>query len=201
MNLFILDEDPVIAASLNCDIHVNKIILEAASCMCAAHWEYGFPYFNNAPKIFQDGKYRGKTHHNNHITKWVRESLGNYRWTYEHAMELCRQHTIRSKHKRQHATRELIQWLGDNEPPILFHPMTPFRQAVAAECYHENPVVAYWVYYATCKTHLAFWSCPVPSWYASLRRLCVLDQASTSELLDHASALYAKKKVHEMIAC
>lgn len=193
MNLFILDEDPVIAASLNCDIHVNKIILEAASCMCAAHWEYGFPNLDKAPKIFQDGKYRGKTHHNNHITKWVRESRENYRWTYKHAIELCNQHTLRSTHKRQHATRSLIEWLGENEPPILLNPMTPFRQAVAEDCYHSNPVVAYWVYYVTCKTHLAYWSLGVPSWYLSLR-LFALRGAKTHELLSYAQSLYDAKE-------
>ncbi len=200
MNLFILDEDPVIAASLNCDIHVNKIILEAASCMCAAHWEYGFPNLDKAPKIFQDGKYRGKTHHNNHITKWVRESRENYRWTYKHAIELCNQHTLRSKYKRQHATRELIEWLGNNEPPILLEPMTPFRQAVAEECYHDNPVVAYWVYYVTCKAHLAYWTTPVPSWYLSLR-LSNLRGATTPKLLKEAEALYeSREKTTQMAA-
>jgi len=194
MNLFILDEDPVESAKQYCNIHVNKIILEAAGCMCAAHWQYGFPLLQVAPFKLQEGKYRGRTHHNNHITKWVRASYENYRWTYKHAVELCRQHRIRAGRNYDHASKEIVDWLGQNEPPLESFEMTPFRQAVAEECYHENPVVAYWVYYVTCKFHLAVWrASETPSWYRSLT-LMRLSGASTPELLEQAEKLYVSSK-------
>lgn len=192
MNLFILDENPIIAASHNCDIHVRKIILEAASCMCAAHWEYGFHNINQAPPILQQGKYRGRTHHNNHITKWVRESLENYRWTYKHATELCRQHVLRSKHKIPHASLPIIEWLGENPPPILLQHQTPFRQAVAPECYHEDPVIAYWVYYIKCKRHLTRWSLDVPQWFMELYRHDIAG-ANITELFTIAESIRTAK--------
>lgn len=194
MNLFILDEDPVISASLNCDIHVNKIILEAASCMCAAHWEYDFPMIQNAPLPLRLGKYRGRTHHNNHITKWVRASYENYRWTYKHAVELCRQHRVRAGHNHDHASKVIVDWLGENEPPLESFEMTPFRQAVAESCYHDNPVVAYWVYYVTCKSHLAFWrASEKPSWFVSLSQKHH-EGSNAEDLLKYAEELYVESR-------
>lgn len=187
MNLFILDTDPNIAAVYNCDIHVRKIILEAASCMCAAHWEYGFKNLSNAPGPLQRGQYRGRTHHNNHITRWVRESVKNYEWTYAHALALCDQYTLRSRHGRRHASEPIIRWLGDNIPPIELEEQTPFRQAVAPECYHSNPVVAYWVYYVACKRHLARWTNQVPEWFTYLTSK-LLDGAKIEDLLGEADS-------------
>tara|TARA_R110000868_G_scaffold20153_7_gene85611 strand:+ start:5649 stop:6269 length:621 start_codon:yes stop_codon:yes gene_type:complete len=194
MNLFILDEDPVIAASLNCDTHVNKIILEATQCMCAAHWEYDFPLLRFAPVKLQEGKYRGATHHNNHVTKWVRETTSNYKWTYNHAVELCRQHRYRYNKPFDHASLEIVHWLGQNIPDIPIGPQTKFRQAVAEECYHNNPVVAYWAYYAICKSHLTSWKrVETPSWYLSLTRK-LIGSATASEILKYAEELYEKQK-------
>lgn len=191
MNLFILDEDPVKAASLYCDIHVNKIILEAAQCMCAAHWEYDFPLLRSAPLKLQEGKYRGKTHHNNHVTKWVRETTDNYDWTYKHAVELCNQHRFRYNKSFDHASLEIINWLGQNMPDgLLIGPRTTFRQAVAEECYHENPVVAYWAYYAIHKSHLGSWKrVQVPSWYLLLIKK-LSDGSTAAEVLKYAEELY-----------
>lgn len=196
--MFILDEDPIVSASLNCDIHVNKIILEAAQCMCAAHWEHEFPLIQQAPQKLQDGKYRGRTHHNNHVTKWVRATTGNYRWTYTHAVELCRQHRVRYNKSYDHASLEIIHWLGQNEPLLLDGPRTPFTQAVAEECYHPNPVVAYWTYYVTCKWQLAVWKATEePSWYRSLT-VKRLEGAKAPELLKHAEELYEASRAPQL---
>ena len=37
MNLFILDQDPVVAAQLQCDKHVVKMIVESAQMLSTAH--------------------------------------------------------------------------------------------------------------------------------------------------------------------
>ena len=37
MNIFILDEDPVIAAKMLCDKHVPKMIVESAQMLSTAH--------------------------------------------------------------------------------------------------------------------------------------------------------------------
>ena len=37
MNIFFLDENPVLAAHYHCDKHVPKMIVEYAQLMCTAH--------------------------------------------------------------------------------------------------------------------------------------------------------------------
>ena len=37
MNIFYLDTDPVLAAQMQCDKHVVKMILESAQMLCTAH--------------------------------------------------------------------------------------------------------------------------------------------------------------------
>jgi hypothetical protein len=37
MNIFILDKDPVLAAQLQCDKHVVKMIVESAQMLSTAH--------------------------------------------------------------------------------------------------------------------------------------------------------------------
>ena len=38
MNIFVLDESPILAARDHCDKHICKMILESAQMLCAAHW-------------------------------------------------------------------------------------------------------------------------------------------------------------------
>ena len=37
MNIFILDEDPKVAARMQCDKHVVKMIVESAQMLCTTH--------------------------------------------------------------------------------------------------------------------------------------------------------------------
>jgi hypothetical protein len=175
MNLFVLDQNPRKAAEQNCDKHVCKIILEAADCLCLAHWNTnGLP--KNAPKLLTEPherinkkgqkrityKYRPRTQENNHVAIWVRTTLGNYRWTAKHALALCEEYTKR--YKRTHATQEILEWLSNNEP-VLPTGRTPFRQAVAEDCKGDDVVLAYRLYYLHYKSYFAKWKCGAPSWF------------------------------------
>jgi hypothetical protein len=200
MNLFIFDENPYIAAIHYCNNHVKKIILEAAGCLCCAHWETGgrvlFTH-PDAPKelitpyvrLQKNGKqkivyrYRAESHRNNHVTKWVRESKSNYQWTAKHALALCKEFTRRNK--KIHKTQRIIEWLYQN-PPELPERATQFRQAVAQECKHKDVTIAYKLYYAFCKQHLAEWP-QEPIWHKKLRYL--IDQGHTIN--------YIKQKIEE----
>lgn len=176
--------------------------------MCAAHWEHGFPLLEGAPVPLIKGQYRGKTHHNNHITQWVRETSGNYEWTATHALELCeeysRRYHVRTGQHRRHASEEVVSWLARHKPyGVPLAPQTTFRQAIAEECYHQDPVVAYWTYYAACKWHLAFWKyTPTPRWYTILEVLR-LNGATVGNLLDKAVELRAElcESSSQEVAC
>lgn len=160
MNLFILDKDPIIAARMNCDKHVCKIILEAIQMMCLAHIETG----NTSAHLWN-----ATTHRNNHVSKWVRETTANYRWTALHGLALCDEYTKR--YHKVHQSLGLMAWCANNTPNILVGGMTPFRQAVPEDCYRVCPVEAYHDYYVRYKNRFAKWrKGNVPCWYVS--RLC-----------------------------
>ena len=71
MNIFYLHNDPQVCAAYHCDKHVVKMILEYAQLLSTAHHE-----LDGVPSI----ECYKKTHVNHPCTKWVRESLQNYRW-------------------------------------------------------------------------------------------------------------------------
>lgn len=165
MNLFVLDRDPVIAARMNCDKHVNKIILEAVQMMSLAHIVHGTTHANISGTEVE--LWNAKTHKNNHVSIWVRETTGNYEWTARHGLTLCDEYTER--YRKTHGCEPLMRWLATNLPPILPTMMTPFRQAVADDCYHQDPVLAYHLYYVRYKSRFAKWrSGNVPVWYVKM---------------------------------
>jgi hypothetical protein len=156
MNLFILDIDPVIAAEMNCDRHVCKIIIESAQMLCLGHWATG-----------SQAEYYARTHMNNHVSKWVRENKSNYRWTISHGLSLCDEYTRR--YSKVHAVRRIIEWCRDNEPKIPDGDLTAFRQAVAEDCYNPDPVYAYHLYYVKYKSYFAKWKLGnIPEWYINM---------------------------------
>lgn len=156
MNLFILDRDPVVAAEMNCDKHVCKIIIESAQMLCLAFWANG-----------KEAEYYAKTHMNNHVSKWVRETRANYEWTIEHGLALCAEYTKR--YDKVHRCQRIIEWCRDNDPGVPNGDMTPFRQAVADDCYHDDPVKAYHLFYVRYKSRFAKWRMGnIPQWYIDL---------------------------------
>lgn len=193
MNLFVLNLDPQRAAVENCDKHVCKIILEAADMMCLAHWHFNFPRIMQAPRILREPRtvtnnkgverqvwrYRPQSQVNNHVSIWVRTSLENYRWTGRHGLALCDEyerryaHNLRKKGLSHHQTRPILEWFVANEPPIPFVDLTPFRQAVAEDCYHPDVVQAYRDYYVRYKARFAKWRLgDQPQWFtAAVREL------------------------------
>lgn len=162
MNLFVLDNDPIIAAKMNCDSHVCKIILESLQMMSLAHIECG----SNEKWLWN-----AHTHKNNPISIWVRESLKNYQWTFNHALTLCSEYT--NRYNKIHKCEEMIKWCSENIPPFKSIEMTPFRQGVKSDCYHEDTVIAYRMYYVKYKRSFAKWKLGnTPQWFVDM---CALE--------------------------
>jgi hypothetical protein len=164
VNIFVLDRDPIKAAQLNCDKHVRKIILEVAQMLTCAHY---LTDENVLPQFIKDQSWlRGKSHTNNHVTKWVRESLANYRWAAKHGMALCEEYTYRHPKSRVHKTQTEMEWLIANEPALPNAGLTEFRQAVAEDCYRDDVVEAYIDYYNKYKARFAKWTVRgTPAWF------------------------------------
>lgn len=90
MNLFFLHENPVIAAQLQADVHVVKMILETLQMICTAL------HLCRSPFIWPFFLYKC-THKNHPSTKWVRYSVENYMWALNHGIALCEEYTRRYK--------------------------------------------------------------------------------------------------------
>ena len=142
MNIFFLDLNPRIAAEYHCDKHVVKMILECAQLLYAAHWVLD-------PCEVPPFAYR-KTHVNHPCAIWARESIENYEWLCELAIELCKEFTFR--YKKIHKTQKHIEWLT-NHPPFNIPgvPMTSIRLAMPDEYKFENPIESYRIFYRESK--------------------------------------------------
>tara|TARA_B110000444_G_C18799177_1_gene576502 strand:+ start:14 stop:595 length:582 start_codon:yes stop_codon:yes gene_type:complete len=167
MNIFILDQDPVKAAQLQCDKHVPKMVVESAQMLSTTHRMLdGHP----TKKLSKSGKrmltyydlYLGAddleaellfykdVHHNHPCTVWTRESKANYDWHWLHFKALCEEYKYR--YGRYHATHDRLlfplQHAPRNIPDIG---MTPFKLAMKAypECVFEDPIKSYRLFYRT----------------------------------------------------
>jgi len=160
MNIFILDENPDVAAKLHNDRHVVKMIVETAQLLSTAHHVAESPI---APLLYR------KTHTNHPCAKWVRESKANYEWAYRLFVELCHEYTHR--YGKTHKTfAEKAIALG-NVPELPNVGLTPFPQCMPDECKVEGDAVsAYRKYYQVAKAHIATWkNRETPKWFNSDR--------------------------------
>ena len=85
MNIFYLHKDPVIAAKVQYNKHVVKMILESAQMLCTAHHHYNED---------TDVPYK-KAHYNHPSTIWTRESDEHYMWLFDHMVALGKEYTKR----------------------------------------------------------------------------------------------------------
>ena len=152
MNIFVLHDDPVVAAQMMCDKHVVKMILESNQMLCTVARKQGF-----------DAPYR--TAHPKHpCTLWAGESYENWQWLVKHSRALCEEYTRR--YGRIHKSQAVTEWaenLNINLPTIG---QTPFRLAMPNEFKTEDPVESYRNYYIGAKARIAKWkNGNVPNWW------------------------------------
>jgi hypothetical protein len=121
MNIFYINEDPIVAARELLDDHVRKMQIESAQMLCFAHYAYGNqpPYKNSKP------------HFNHPCSKWIRQSIQHYIWLLEHGLAICDEFELR--YGKEHATKKVLIWLKENKPPI---PDNGFKDP--PKCMDEN---------------------------------------------------------------
>lgn len=161
MNLFKLHENPVIASTLMCDRHVIKMILETAQLLSTAHY-----VLDGSSPAYKP------THKNHPSAVWVRESINNYMWAYEHLEALCDEYTHR--YGKVHKTEGHLDSLSVPPNNLCDEDDTPLRLAMPdylKELYGSDPVTAYRMYYSIHKRifkdgKVPTWTNrPIPSWY------------------------------------
>ena len=163
MNIFVLDEDPTIAAQMQCDKHVVKMVLESAQLLCGVVWWY----VDTMPICPDQIPYK-RTHINHPCAIWARASWANFDWLCRHAIALAGEYWIR--YGREHKSRAVIEWVIGVMKSSTFvqQDRTPFALAMPDDCIIPNDVVAsYRSYYNTHKAYMARWNKgrSAPKWF------------------------------------
>lgn len=190
MNIFYLHKIAKICAQHHCDKHVVKMILELTQLLYTACWyvwyevEEGIEIEDRTQKVTykpntkaepewiqtaplnKSGKHGYKpTHFNHPCAIWTRESLENYQWLCNLALELCYEYTHR--YGKKHVCQEHIEWLNANPPPAPSEGLTEMKQAMPDKYKVEgDPIQAYRNYYIGDKASFAKWTKrDVPDWF------------------------------------
>jgi len=133
MNIFYVNQDPIIAAQQLADDHIRKMQIESAQMCCTTHWAVG----SQAP-------YK-RAHFNHPSTIWTRQSIQHYRWLVQHGLEICSEFTKR--YGKRHKTQDVLEWCRDNEPNIPDNGFTPPPQCMPDEYKNSDTIIAYKQFY------------------------------------------------------
>lgn len=147
MNIFVLDHSPVVAAQMQCDKHVVKMILETAQIL----------------STITGGPYK-PTHQNHPCTAWARETRTNFNWLVRHGLALSAEYTHR--YGKRHKCQDVIEAIGYDTPSDQF-PIgcTDFVKCMPDEYKVPDVVLSYRNYYHS-KARFARWTKrDVPFWW------------------------------------
>jgi hypothetical protein len=162
MNLFALDFRPAAAARAHCDKHVGRMAVEALVLMAGAHELVDFVArlrdYDKPHRL--DPRYRKFA-----CARWVRETQGNYVWTWLLADALFQQYRVR--YGREHAEESHLMDYHCTPVGLSMQLITPFGQSISPHAPGADPVLSYRRYYACRKQHLARWErgVPPPEWW------------------------------------
>jgi len=156
MNIFVVDEDPVIAAQNLCDKHVVKMIVEGCQMLSTVHWEAS-SQFVYAGKL---DLYK-KSFPNHPCTIWAGRSYDNYMWLANHTFALSQEYTLRygKTHKAHDMTIDFCRYYPVGIPHIG---LTKFALAMPDKYKDYDAVVAYRNYYIHEKARFAKWKNTIP---------------------------------------
>lgn len=176
MNIFILDEDPQLAAQMHCDKHVVKMIVESAQLLSTAHrYLDGEEYIqlskNNRrlkrwrlPDERESLLYKG-AFLNHPCGVWTRETRDNYAWLYSLFAFLCDEYTHR--YHKEHLTCKKLKIILASQPSNIPEGEFTFPAlAMPDYCKLENDYVgSYRNYYLKEKSSILKWTNrEVPYW-------------------------------------
>jgi hypothetical protein len=135
LNIFVLDENPAIAARMLCDRHVSKMILETAQILSAVAARY------NHPNIYK------VTHANHPCTLWAGDRRANWEWLVRHGMAMGGEKLRRTG--KGHKSLAVIYWYQNNDygPPEDGLSMSPFALAMPDTYKDTDAIKAYRNYY------------------------------------------------------
>ena len=175
-NIFVVDDDPRVAARALCDEHVNKMITETAQMLSVAHRVLDGTPSRTRTKTGRSklefilpgdlDKILYKTSHLNHgCTVWARATDSNYRWLAEHGLEMAEEF-VRRRGKRHKAGNLIESHLKLPPANIPKGPLTPFYLGMPERFHGPSAVDSYRKFYLECKPFASWkWGAPPPAWY------------------------------------
>ena len=198
MNIFVLNEDPVLAAQDHCDKHILKMIIESGQMLCAAHW-IGWHKMLKPDSSMKQKEQREwmterihpglvppwkMTHAGHPCTQWTQRCWGNYMWLSRHGLGLCEEYTKR--YGKVHKSHEVHRWLNRVVPPTFEghteNPVGIMPFAVAMPDEYKvpgDPVESYRNYYNYSKSRFAKWKYTTqPNWFVNLSSSPVTSSSS-----------------------
>lgn len=150
MNIFWLDTDLRKNAEALCDKHINKMIIESAQMLSTVNRLNGL-----------DEGYK-LAHQNHPCTKWVGESL--YNWKLLKLMAYHMNEEYYYRYLKPHASYEIIKRL--HEPAIKDIGLTTPPLCMPDKYKTENIIEAYRNYYMGDKSDIAKWKhSEKPEWF------------------------------------
>lgn len=180
MNIFVLDESPIVSAQEQCDKHVVKMIVESAQMLSTAHRMLDGEQERRRSKSGKtmskywklpderEGLLYKAVHMGHPCTVWSMESRANYVWHYIHFVALCDEYQYRygKKHLTDRTLSEALKQIPKN---LHGDKRTPFKLAMGSnpECMSDDPIESYRRFYETKQERFKMvWSKrPVPSWF------------------------------------
>jgi hypothetical protein len=137
MNVFYINQDPIIAAQMLCDHHIRKMQIECAQLLCTTFWHFGI-----------EAPYK-KSHYNHPSAKWARESIEHFDWLLNHGLEICTE--FEKRYLKPHATKNVLLWCQTNKPLlnnlISTNPFTPPPQVMPDQYKMNDTLEAYKNFY------------------------------------------------------
>lgn len=181
MNIFILDKNPIIAAQLQCDKHVVKMIVESAQMLSTAHRmldgnQLSVPSKSGKrmvkawtlPDARETVLYKA-VHMNHPCTVWTMKSNNNYTWHYIHFIALCDEY--KHRYGKTHSTDTLLREVLKTPPtniPVGYLTQQPLAMNTNPECkFPHDPVKSYRMFYQTKQDRfkMAWTNRNVPEWF------------------------------------
>jgi len=137
MNIFVLNENPELAARDYCNKHLPKMTVEMLQMLGSAVIRHGAT--PDMMPLTKKGTPLKGGYHNHPCTRWVGDSSDNYVWTVRHALEICKEYT--NKYNKIHFCEAGIRHLEKMTYLIPKSKLTHFALAMPDE-YRPDYILA-----------------------------------------------------------
>jgi len=176
MNIFVTNDDPVLAARDLCDQHVRSKMQIEGAIMLAHAFSQDLLNHPSTPRT-QSGKPRksGKGYAKHQCSIWARESKANFEWLADHTLEMFDERMYRWPGSNEHFTKTFITWCKQNihNTNIEQTALTPYAVAINADSncrkltgFDQLSVVEQYRLFIIHDKEFATWTeRPKPDWY------------------------------------